>query len=251
MKITFVGVGSAFTLHDYQSNLLIEEGGKRFLLDCGTDIRHALHALHLGYNDVDAVYISHLHADHCGGLEWLAFSNFFDSGGNKPALYMHPSVQSLLWEHSLAAGLRSLGKRDALLSDYFKVHGVSLSFRWMGITFKLIKTEHVQNNGLWMPSYGLFIIYKKHRIFITTDAQFRPLPFKKYYEAAHVIFHDCELRDPPSEVHAHYTQLCSLPSLIRKKIWLYHYQTSLSSQFQPQKDGFNGFVERGQLFDFS
>ena len=25
----------------------------------------------LGYADIDAVYISHLHADHVGGLEWL------------------------------------------------------------------------------------------------------------------------------------------------------------------------------------
>ncbi len=72
MKLLFLGTGSAFVpIEDnYQSNmLLIHPNGKNLLIDCGSDIRHSL--AHFGFNsyDIDAVFISYQHADHCGGLE--------------------------------------------------------------------------------------------------------------------------------------------------------------------------------------
>ena len=42
MKIIPLGVGSAFTMDDYQTNLIIEQNGKRLLIDAGTDIRFSL-----------------------------------------------------------------------------------------------------------------------------------------------------------------------------------------------------------------
>ncbi len=69
MKLTFLGSGSAFTMNNRQSNMILEDDGKILLIDCGTDIRHSLHQQDLSYKDIDAVYISHLHADHIGGME--------------------------------------------------------------------------------------------------------------------------------------------------------------------------------------
>ncbi|CAA9435206.1 MAG: Ribonuclease Z, partial [uncultured Phycisphaerae bacterium] len=71
MKLTFLGTGSAFTLANYQSNMLLEDSGKRLLIDCGGDARHAMAAAGYKAADVDALYVSHLHADHIGGIEWL------------------------------------------------------------------------------------------------------------------------------------------------------------------------------------
>ena len=90
MSIAFLGVGSAFTsAKDYQSNLLITaQSGKKMLIDCGSDARFSLAEWGLENNieklDIDAVYISHLHADHIGGLEWLAFSTYFNPNIPKP-----------------------------------------------------------------------------------------------------------------------------------------------------------------------
>jgi ribonuclease BN (tRNA processing enzyme) len=84
MKIVFLGVGSAFTLPsrlkesnnaipktiddcDWQSNVVVvSKSGKMLLIDCGGDIRFALWQQGLSYKDIDAVYVSHLHADHIG-----------------------------------------------------------------------------------------------------------------------------------------------------------------------------------------
>jgi len=76
----FLGTGSAFTIKNWQSNVLVEvEDGtvvRRLLIDAGGDIRHSLAEQKLNYMDVDAVFISHLHGDHAQGLEYLGFCNF-------------------------------------------------------------------------------------------------------------------------------------------------------------------------------
>ncbi len=110
MKLLFLGVFSAFSVGDkkYQSNMLIESStGKRMLVDCGTDIRHSLYEQGLTHSTIDAVYISHLHADHVGGLEWLGFSKVsFDK--KKSKLYISPDQQEKLWNNVLSGGMRNL-----------------------------------------------------------------------------------------------------------------------------------------------
>ena len=72
MKLTFLGVASALS-SGYNSNILIEDKDHVMLFDCGEDIKHSLKAANRKVEDLDAVYISHLHSDHCYGLSWLAY----------------------------------------------------------------------------------------------------------------------------------------------------------------------------------
>jgi hypothetical protein len=66
---------------------------------------------------------------------------------------------------------------------------------------------------------------------------------------ADIIFHDCETASVKSGVHAHYTELLTLSETIRNKIWLYHYNPGALPD--AKKDGFRGFVKKGQCFDFN
>ena len=98
MKLLFLGVSSALSVGDkkYQSNMLIKSSTNRHLLiDCGTDIRHSLYEQGVSHSTIDAVYISHLHADHVGGLEWLSFSKVFIDH-KKPGLYISPDQRDKL-----------------------------------------------------------------------------------------------------------------------------------------------------------
>ena len=88
MKITFLGTGSAFTTKNFQTNTIIERNGKRLLIDAGSDIRFSLQNIGLNYLNIDAIYVTHLHADHVGGMEYLAFCNYFNPRAqNKITLY--------------------------------------------------------------------------------------------------------------------------------------------------------------------
>lgn len=84
---------------------------------------------------------------------------------------------------------------------------------------------------------------------MTTDTQFCLEEFAELYERADIIFHDCETAKVPSGVHAHYQELLTLPERVKSKMWLYGYQPG--SLPDANKDGFRGFVKRGQIFDFS
>jgi ribonuclease BN (tRNA processing enzyme) len=253
MKLIFAGAGSAFTVgnHNYNSNILLEsDKGKRLLIDCGSDARHSLHDLGFSYVDIQNVYISHLHADHVGGLEWLGFTSKFDPNVPKPNLYISKKIVSRLWEHVLSGSLASIPSDNPSLKDYFVVHSVEPkgSFRWQNITFHLVETIHVDGAWLKMPSFGLFFTIRGTKIFITTDTQFTPRKLMPFYKKADVIFQDCETSKYNTGVHAHYSQLLTLDSDIRKKMWLYHYNPGPKPD--AEQDGFKGFVKVGQVFKF-
>ncbi|MBB1072957.1 MBL fold metallo-hydrolase [Rhodoferax sp. 4810] len=260
MNIQFIGVGAAFTTPAYyQSNLLITaDSGKRLLMDCGTDARFALAELGIDGrtvgNVIDAVYISHLHADHIGGLEWLAFSTFFNPTAPKPHLFIEERMMQQLWECSLRGGLGRIEGRQQTLTDYFNCQPLAAhaTFHWEKITFTLIPMLHVDVGS--PPhnhySYGLLLnTADGPRVWISTDTRFEREIIIKTGAVADVIFHDCETTAYNTPVHAHYTELCTLPVEIKQKMWLYHYQPD--PIYDPQRDGFQGFVRKGQLFDFS
>lgn len=252
MKLIFVGTGSAFTVGDgnYQSNMLIvSDTGKILAIDCGTDFRMALYEVGYSYRDIDAVYVSHQHADHIGGLEWLAFSTFFDPKASKPNLYAKDLLIKDLWDKSLSGGLSSLQDELATLSTYFNVHSIEgLSFMWDGITFNLFKTQHVACHAHPLPSYGLSFNANGVKVMLTTDVQFVPETLIEHLDDADIIFHDCETAAFKSGVHAHYSELVTLDPKYKRKMWLYHYQPGpLPDASQEQ---FLGFVKKGQIFDF-
>lgn len=251
MKLTFLGTGSAFTVgeENYQSNLLLESDNSRLLIDCGSDARHALYRLNLGYRDIEHVYISHLHADHAGGLEWLGFARKFDPVCDKPTLYIHESMIDSVWEHMLSAGMKSIEGMHCHLETYFEPQAVSEDFSWEKIGFTTIQTKHVFDGDKQQPCYALFFTINDISIFFTADAAFTPELFVPYYEAADYIFHDCEILQEGSGVHANYKQLCQLEGNIKKKMWLYHYNPLPLPD--AKADGFQGFVLPRQSFDFT
>ena len=257
MELLFLGTGAAIyqsasdAADNYNSNMILEHQGKRLLIDCGIDIKYSLQAANLSFTDIDAVYISHLHFDHAGGLEWLALSTMFHSDKNKPTLHIHESLVTTLWENSLRAGLSTLDDSKAELSSFFTVAAVDEpnNFTWQGISFQLIKTIHIYNDQQLVPSYGLLFTVANELVFITTDTRFTPDIFMPFYEQATLIFHDCDVSEQPSSVHASYQELTSLPEATKAKMWLYHYSTSTLPD--AQHDGFRGFVTKGQRFELN
>ena len=106
------------------------------------------------------------------------------------------------------------------------------------------------NGFTFVHSYGLLIEQECQTgtVFFTTDTQFCPNQIRKFYDAAEIIFHDCETAPYFSGVHAHYNDMVTLDDETKAKMWLYHYQPD-----PPQDvvgDGFRGFIEKGQIFDF-
>jgi ribonuclease BN (tRNA processing enzyme) len=250
--LLFLGSGSAFTVGDgnFHSNILLtSDRGSQLLIDCGSDIRFSLHAAQLSYRDITDIYISHLHSDHVGGLEYIGINRRFDPQCDRPHLYLNQAIAADIWEHTLAGGMRSIHQEITTLETFFDPHPLSESFTWNTLTFQLVQMLHVHNGVFPMPTYGLFFGLNGTRIFISSDTQLCIQQNRDYYEQADLIFHDCETSRNHSPVHANYEQLLTLPAEIRRKMWLYGYQPGVLPN--ATHDGFCGFVKQGQSFEFA
>jgi ribonuclease BN (tRNA processing enzyme) len=264
MKITFLGSGSAFVLakENYQSNIMIETEDHTLLFDAGTTIPEALNDLGYTVNSFDSIFVSHNHADHVGGLEYIGFKKYFSTfpfGEDRPQIIAHNSVMDELWDNSLRGGMRTLQGKSASLDTYFNPVYLQDSGSFMldsYIKYEIIQTIHVIDDRRFMPSYGLMLTNVRDtelgKIFITGDTQLAPNQMMSFYEQAHVIFHDCELAEYPNSVHAQYHELKKLPDTIKAKMWLYHYILNDDYPELPDAvaDGFLGFVKRGDSFDY-
>ncbi len=254
MRLTFLGSGGAFTLNNFHSNMLLEHNGKRLLIDAGGDVRRSLAAIGLSHRDLDAVYISHCHGDHCDGLEWLSFITKLDPRfGRKLQLFAHPETLGDLRD-KLSPSISILRDNCLMtLDDYFdivqcshvacypnNIRVSSVMFEWQNIEFYTVEVEHL------MLSYGLWIPFVK--TFITSDTRFTPEKLMPIYKDAKYIFHDCEtLVGMKSGVHSHFNDLKTLAPNIKSKMHLYHYSDGLL----PDADDFAGFVNPGQIFDLT
>ena len=248
-ELLFLGSGSAFTMDNFQSNAIIKfSSGKRLLIDCGTDIRRALFDKNLTYKDIDAVYISHLHSDHVGGLEWLGFCSYFDPNCKKPSLYIHDSLVDELWSTSLSGGMSSLEGVKARLDTYFEVHSIpkNKTFEFSDVVFQPVQVVHIVSEFSVEPAFGLMFNLNNTNIFFTSDAQYSPSQIQVFYNKADIIYQDCETSPFKSGVHANFADLRHLDAKIKNKMWLYHYQDN----FLPDalSEGFKGFVLKGQSF---
>lgn len=267
-KLTFLGVGAAFAGKELgQSNMIVEsDSGKLLLIDCGSRCQDMLEDVcgiaNKDLGKIDGVYISHLHGDHIGGMEWLALCTHFNPTiEGKPKLYCIEDLMHEMWDTSLKGGLSTIQGGEATLTTYFDCQPIKINshFIWEGIAFTPVQTVHVVSGYRIMHCYGLmierpeqFVRPGEHRrIFLTTDTQFCPEQLRDFYKQAHVILHDCETAYR-SRVHAHYDDLKTLPDEVKERMWLYHYNTTpevFEGHGKARDDGFAGFVEKGQVFE--
>lgn len=266
-SIQFLGVGGAFSMPTtpgdlttcpMQSNMVITAGnGKRMLFDCGTDIRLSAQMCGFGPASFDAVYISHEHADHAGGLEWLLLNRLF-GGGEKPLLIAESDIGFRLWA-TLRSSLKTTTKGLMRFEDYVKLQSVICepyewvdeenvaAVTWEDIPIKLVRNIHVHHEKSPMASYGMIL---DGRVYISSDTVFDPFQIEAIAAEVEHIFHDCEVGFKTG-VHAHYDELLTLPKSVRAKMWLYHYNPVEAAKKDVLADGFRGFVTRGQTFKFT
>jgi hypothetical protein len=260
MKITFLGVSGALSAK-YNSNMLIETGyapdepthPRKILIDCGEDVMHSLNAVGCKPEELDAVYISHMHMDHCGGLSWLAYYTYFISK-KKLKLYAHESLIADIWSMLRPSMEKLDGAIEMMtLSDYFEVHPVRSEkggFLFGGGGYDLVKQLHVETSYGHMYSYGLNInTGRPGYVFISSDTKKLTLPETDGYNQTHIYrFVDVDVMNL-NGVHPNYYDLKNMTVRQKENMWLYHYHDLGDDMPDAVADGFAGFVKEGQIFE--
>jgi ribonuclease BN (tRNA processing enzyme) len=254
MEIKVIGCGNAFTTKNFNQQFLLEENGRKLLIDCGWTTRFALLNAGINIMDIDDIYISHLHSDHIGGLECMAFLRYdwknrprvyddkwtdVDERNNiptpvnnsecyAPRLYGNKNLIDELWDKSLRGGLESMEGFVASIETFFEPCYIEPNdyFMWEGWKCELIQQIHIMTGSTISNTFGLFLSKEGHdSIYFTTDSQHcSPRQVEIFYEKADIIIQDCECvgfntttktMDFCSGVHANYGQLAGWANAIK------------------------------------
>lgn len=212
--LRFLGVGSAQAVELGSASAVLEHHGQPLLLiDCGQEALTA-YMKHYG-NLPHAIYITHAHMDHVGGLERLFYSVYFDRAlRGQVRLYMHAALVPIL-QSRVADYPEVIAEGGANFWDGFQVIPLSRGFWHKGFWFDVFPTRHhAPHTSFALALRGSFVW--------TGDT--RPIPEMLAQFAVHneCVAHDCARIGNPSHTGLDDLKREYLPDF-RHQLLLYHY----------------------------
>ena len=215
IKVNPLGTGGAFTKY-YHNNYIMELGDRKLLVDAGTTLRSSLPAAGFNYPDITDIIITHLHADHVGGLEEFA----------QRCMYLHQYKPHLWIREELSEGLNNtlssgLCTDGLSLSDYFHVHYVKDRFR-LGSHYEveLLPTDNLHAKNMLSMGLKLYDTQEDINIIYTSDiGMHEEAAFDTHMdENTKALFHDISFIKTPvhsyiEDVIAYYTGKIELQAI--------------------------------------
>jgi ribonuclease BN (tRNA processing enzyme) len=91
MRLRFLGSGDAFGSGGrFNTCMHVEAAETTFLIDCGASSLIAMKRYGVAPNDIETILITHLHADHFGGLPFFILDAQFFSKRHRPLMIAGP-----------------------------------------------------------------------------------------------------------------------------------------------------------------
>ena len=91
VSVTFVGSGDSFGSGGrFNTCILVDAPRIRFCIDFGASSLIALERLGIPHNTIDAILLTHLHGDHCGGIPFLLVDAMLAAKRDRPLTIAGP-----------------------------------------------------------------------------------------------------------------------------------------------------------------
>lgn len=136
-----IGTGEAFDVGIGNNSCLLT-GPVNFLFDCGYQIPERIWQ-RKDYREIDAVFFSHLHADHCFGIIPLVM-RFWEEGRRTPLWVIGRRGVGKYVRELFELGYPGLFRKIGFLR--FKEVSPHSSWRWKGMKVRLAHTSHSVEN---------------------------------------------------------------------------------------------------------
>lgn len=230
MKIRILGCGTSFGVprigNDWgqcdpneprnrrtRSSILIESGDKRLLVDCGPDIREQLLAAEV--SDLDAVIITHDHADHCHGIDDL---RAIAQNRAEPV----PLLARGIVLETLTKRFPYIFRGSGLYRAVAEPMKIASELAFGAATIRFTDQPHgkISSLGLRIDEDGQSAVYAIDYNELTDE-------MRKLYEGADVWITDCLSRKPhPTHTHLD-AVLAATQELGIGRAWLSHLNNSM------------------------
>jgi ribonuclease BN (tRNA processing enzyme) len=224
MKALIVGIGDAFTCRWFGSSAVVQAPTGQVLIDCPDLIHRALHEAsaastwHVTASTIDDIILTHLHGDHCNGLESFAFHRRImrlrGDGSIVPRLHVTAPVAARVWERLAPAMDAPMGeRRPSVLSDYFDLHMLNphQPATIAGLSVQCRFTRHP------VPTIGLLLSAGQRTLGWSGDTPF-DAGHVQWLSGADVIVHESNL----GSAHTPIESLNALDSGLHRRMRLIH-----------------------------
>lgn len=230
LAIRFLGTGNSYAKDLGCSSCVLENAEEPLLLiDCGHDSLDAYCAAY-GTTAPPAIFITHAHYDHIGGLEGLFYRLITGSTkGLRPRFYCPVTLLSLL-QQRVANYPSNLAEGGANFWDAFHLIPVDGCFWHLDMRFRVFMSRHHELGS----AFGIAL---PGRFLYTGDTLPIPEVILHYASNGERIFHDCALEGNPA-----HTGLADLRREYKEEQWqrmlLYHYE-SVAAGMALERAGFS------------
>jgi ribonuclease BN (tRNA processing enzyme) len=238
LSLHFLGTGNAHAQQLGSSCAVLEHASIPILMiDCGPD-SVATFRQHYQVRLPGALFLTHCHMDHIGGLENLFYRAYFDQDYHS-RIRLYVPVRLIQTLHQRVADYPGmLAEGGVNFWDCFQLIPVTETFWHMDMLFRVFPVRHHQH----LSAYGLAL----SGVFLFTGDT-RPIPEIIATYACHgeIIFHDANTRPSPSHTSIHEIDHSYKPEQTRRMVF-YHYE-SHQAALEMEEMGFT-VARPGQKF---
>ncbi|UCD74497.1 MAG: hypothetical protein JSV91_12005 [Phycisphaerales bacterium] len=230
MRVLITGIGDAFSIRSFGTSALIEAPRGQVLLDCPELIHRVLHEAttaagwRADVSTIDHIIITHLHGDHCNGLEMFGFLRRHLRSADPtlalPKVHAAQSVLDRLWEKLAPSMDAPRDGKPSALRDYFQTHPIEpeTESHIAGLSLRCRFTGHP------VPTVGLLVSDGESTLGWSGDTPHDPAHID-WLSPADLIAHE----SGPAPNHTPIEALNALPDSLREKMRLIH----LPDDFDP------------------
>jgi ribonuclease BN (tRNA processing enzyme) len=196
-EVLFIGTSDAFGAGGRrQSAILLRAGSGALLLDCGATTGTGLDALGVPRDELDAILVSHFHADHFAGIPLLLLAMLYEDERQRPLRIAGPrGVERRVRELAAAMG-HALENRHFGFQIQFEEMVSGRSLEIGPVRASAFETNHTPDS---MP-HGLLLDTGRERIAYSGDTGwFDGLP--RAVAGSHLFISECTYRRANFEYH--------------------------------------------------
>lgn len=233
MKVFILGVGDAFSSKNYNTCFIVQsDDGVNLAVECPHPYLKILYDARKINNkipeikDIDDFIVTHLHSDHCSGLETLGFYKKFVEGKK---LNLHLSWNDYTKFRAMIESGMGTTIIDGKIVKVFAMDYFNCSCKPSSNPF-IIETRPTEH---YIPAQALLIREGNKTLGFSGDTKFDP-ELIDWLSQADFILHETG----PAPGHTPLENLAALPKELKRKIRLIHYNDILvNNEFKQASQG--------------
>ena len=224
MEVTFLGSGDAFSSGGrFHTCIMVKSQTKRFLIDCGASALIAMKKSNVAPNDIDMIFLSHLHGDHFGGIPFFIIDAQLIQKRSKPLLIAGPPGTKERIVEAMEVFFRGSSKVEQKFSLSIVEFDLQKENRFDDILIHVFEGIHPSG----APSLALRIEHEGKVIAYTGDTEWTDslIPAGK---EADLFISECYFYEKNVKFHLNYKTLTShLEKMNPKNVILTHFSEDM------------------------